>query len=768
MNTLRPVGRLAGLVLLLIFSLAGCRSARGYLERGNAAFDQGRYEEAALHYRNAIHKDPKLGEAYYKAALAELKQNKAAEALQDLQQAVRLMPGDQAVKAELADLLLGSFLGNPKRPQFLYDLLVKYSRKWLKHDPNSIQGLRIQGYLAMLERRPDEAVERFRRAYELNPRDPKMTLSLMNALVRDSQPAEAEKVGLAFIANDQTAAEVYDELYRLYTSSNRSADAANILARKVSGNPQKGEYVLQLASFYSLAHNKPEMEKAMQMFLANPGGDPKVHLKAGDFYAATGDWAAALDQYKVGMAGDVQNQADYQDRIARVLLLEDKKPEALQILSEVLKRKPDDKEALALRAGLLLASGGSEKSQEALQQFHALVEKNPDSVFLRFALSKALLETGNLAGARTELQQLVQKNPGFLDAQMFLADVLNRMGSFGEAVEHAEAAVEIDPRNFRAQMLLGTSLQQAGDLDRAATVLGNLSRQVPDSLDVRIQIARLDIQKKSFAEAKDAYNKILKSNPGEVRALAGLVDIDLAQKHPDQALARLHQELNRSQGSPRILYLTAVTAVRCGKFGEAIDDLDRLAEKTPDSIDPQIELANVWRLRGDYPRAIETLRKAALLQPKDPRPNAMLSTLLEMDNQHQEAEALAKKALNLKPDDAPSMNNLAFLLAKNGDELDEALKLSQASVRKAPREPYFEDTLAFIYLKKGQNDQAIQIFDRLSRSYPNEPIFAFHLGMAYFQMGDRAKAKAILTRTLRLRPPKDVEAGVTDLISRIN
>jgi len=114
------------------------------------------------------------------------------------------------------------------------------------------------------------------------------------------------------------------------------------------------------------------------------------------------------------------------------------------------------------------------------------------------------------------------------------------------------------------------------------------------------------------------------------------------------------------------------------------------------------------------------------------------------------------------------MNNLAFLLAKNGDDLDGALKLSQTAVHKAPREPYFEDTLAFVYLKKGQNDEAMQIFNRLARSYPNEPIFTYHLGMAYFQMGDRAKAKATLTRALQLRPPKDVETGVTDLISRIN
>jgi tetratricopeptide (TPR) repeat protein len=768
MVTVSFSGRLAAILLPLLLLLAGCRSAHSYFERGDAAFDRGKFEEASINYRNATQKDPSLGEAYYKSALAELKLRKAAEALQDLQQAVQLMPENEAAKTELTDLLLGSFLGNPKRPKFLYDLLVKFSGEWLGRDPNSIQGLRIRGYLAMLERRPEEAVERFRRAYELNRRDQKIALSLMNALARDNQTEAAAKVGLEFIATDPTAADAYDALYRLYMSANRAPDAGNVLVRKVNANPQQGEYILQLASFYSLAHNKPEADKTMQRYLANAGGDPKVHLKAGDFYVATADWVAALQQYNAGMAGQPQNKMEYQDRIARVLLMQDKRPEALNILNEVLAKKPDDKDALALRAGLMLDGGGSDKSREALQQFQALVDKNPENIFLRFTLSKALLETGNLAGARTQLEQIVQRSPSFLDAQISLADVAFRLGGFAEAVEHAEDAVEIDPRNTRAEMLLGNSLQRSGDLERAANVFRDLSIQLPDSVDLRLQLGQIDIQKKSLSDAETVFEKILKSNPGEVRALAGLVDIDFAQKHPERALAMLHQELVRSHASPQVLYLAAVTAVRSGRFDEAIDDLQQLAVKTPNSIDPQIELANVLRMRGDYPRAIDTLRKAALLQPKDPRPNSMLSTLLEMTNQHQEATALAKKALDQKPDDAAAMNNLAFLLAKTSDDLEAALKLARTAVNKAPQEPYFEDTLAFIYLKKGQNVEAMQIFNRLTRSFPNEPIFTYHLGMTYFQMGNRVKAKATLTRALQQRPPKDVETGVSDLISRIN
>ncbi len=755
------------IVLASIVLLAGCRSAKSYLDKGNALVAQGHFAEANLLYRKAFQKDPNFGEAYYRAGLAELKNNKVPQALQDLQPAVRLMPDNQAAKTDLTNLMLGAYIGDSRHPKFLYDLLVQFSGEWLRRDPTSLQGLRIKGYLAMLERRPEEAVRLFRGALASNPQDEKMVLSLMDALFRNNQPSEAEKAGLAFIAAHPTAVDVYDALYRLYSASNRPADAASILARKVSGNPQNESFILQLANYYSAVHDKPEMDKAMQMFLANPTGDPQVHLKAGDFYAAVGDWATALQQYNAGLLQDAADKLEYKDRIARTLLFQDKKPEALKVLNDVLIADPNDKQALALRAGLLLARGNSDQSREAVKQFQDLVDKSPENIFLRFALSKALLETRDLAGARAQLEQVVKLNATFLDGQLSLADVAFRLGSFAEAAEHAQFALAIDPRNVRAQLVQGRSLMRIGNLEQAATVLGGLSRQEPDSADVRIELARLDVLRKRYPDAEAAFNKLLTSNPAEFRALAGLVDIDVAENRPDKALLRLDQALTRTHGSPQVLYLAAITALRTGRFSECIEDLQRLADKTPDSIDPQIELASVLRLRGDYRRAIDTLQKAAILQPKDPRPGSMLATLLDMTNQQQEAKALARKALNQRPGDKEAMNNLAYLLAETGDDLDQALKLAQQAVA-GSKEPYFEDTLGFIYLRKGKNDQAIQIFDQLVHGFPNEPIFTYHLGMTYFQMGERARAKAMLTKTLQLRPPKDVETGATDLISRLN
>jgi tetratricopeptide (TPR) repeat protein len=761
-------GRLAALALSPILLLVGCRSAYNYFERGNTEFAQGKFTEASLDYRKAVQKDPSFGEAYYRSGLTDLKLNRAAEALQDLQTAVQLMPANDAAKTDLTNLMLGAYIGDPKRPKFLYDLLVRLSGEWLKRDPNSLQGLRIEGYLAMLEQRPEEAVTLFRHAYQSSPRDEKIVDGLMDALFRANQPAEAEKVGLEFVATNGGAPDTYDALFRIYTIANRTQDAENILARKVSANPKERSYILELATFYARQNKKPELDQTMRKFLASRADDARVHGEAGDFYQSIGNLTQALDQYRTGAAADKKNDLLYQNRIARVLLLQNNRKEALQILNATLARHPDDPEARALRAALLVGSPGIGKPGQGVEELRALLEKKPDDLFMKFLLARALAESQNYPEARSRLLDIVKLQPHFLDAQLLLADIAFKQKDMGETLRHTEAAMEVDPENLRARMLRGSALLQQGNLDQADTVLNGLARQVPESVDVRLQLAYVSLNRRNYAAAETAFGKVLQDHPGEVRAVAGLVDTDLAQHLPEKAFSRLESELARSHGSPALRHLLAATALRNGKYNVAIENLRTLSSQVPNSIDPQIELAEVFQLKGDIHDSIVTLQRAAVLQPKDPRPGIMLPFLLESENRAQEAKQVARRALAARPKDPIAMNNLAYLLAETGDSLDEAVKLSHEAVKQAPNNPIFLDTLGFVYLKRDQNDDALDIFDHLIRRYPDDPACAYHTAMAWYQKGDRERAKTLLSHALDLRPPKEIKAAASDLLNRIN
>jgi tetratricopeptide (TPR) repeat protein len=760
-------GHVAAALPLFLLLLNGCRSASSYLAKGNSLFDRGEYAEASLNYRKALQKDPGNADSSYRLGLSELKENKPAAALQDFLLAVRLAPDHEAARKELSSLVLGSYIADPDRPKALYDLLVKLSDEWIKKDPHSLEGLRIKGYLAMLERRPDEAAELFLRARQSNPSDEKTTLGLMDALFRNNQGLQAEKIGLDFIAAHNTSGDVYDALYRLYQAMKRPADAEGVLIRKVKQNPQDSANLLQLAGHYARVNKKPEMADTLQRFLANPAGTSSVHLQAGDFYAAVGDWSDALNQYETGMASHASDKLLYQVRIGRALLSQNKRPEALRILSEAVAQHPDDKEARSLRAALLVGAGGTRNAGEGLQDLKGVMDQNPDDLFLKYVFSQAQLESGDLAGAHAQLLELVKRLPYSHEARVSLCETSFKLGRMTEASEQALAALEMDPADYRAQLIRGSALMSLGSFDEASTVLNRLARQAPQSVDVRLALSMLDLRRRKYAESEAAFRKILESHPDEWRAAQGLVENALAQNRPEKAFSLLDQELKRTHGAPQVRYFTAMTALKIGKYNTAIENLRIVADQTPDSIDPMLRLADVYRLKGDTRNAIATLQKAALLKPKDTRPNVMLSFLLETDNRKQEAKQQAKRALAVQPDDIASMNNLAYLLAETGDNLDEALKLARKAVSKAPGEPYLADTLGYVYLKKDQNDDALQIFSGLAKKYPNDPTIAYHMGMTWFQKGEMARAKAELRRALESRPSKEIEDSIRDLLSRI-
>ena len=750
--------------------LAGCgHSASSYLKKGNALYDRGEFAEAALNYQNAVQKESSNGDAYYRLGLSELKQNKAGEAFQHLNEAVRLMPQNRAAKSELENLALTAYLGDPQRPKVLYDTLVKLSEQWLKQDPQSPEGLRIKGYLAMLDRRPEEAVELFQRAHRSNPKEMKITLGLLDALFQSHRLAEAEKTGLDFIASDKTAADVYDALYRMYVASNRSGDAEKLLGRKISDNPQQHTYILQLAAHYARMGNKAEMAATLQRFLATDGADPDAHLHAGDFYGSIGDWAGAVQQYQSGLAANSKNKQIYQNRIARGLLLQNKREEGLKMLNEAIAQNQNNEEAKALRAALLVGGKVAEgKPSQGIQEFQGLVDKNPEDLSLKFVFAKAKLESGDLTGARTILQQILKTLPNFLDAHIMLADIAFKQGNMVQAAQEAQTALETDPNNLRAQMLRGGALLRQGNFDEAGFVLGRLLQQAPQSVNVRVELAYVALNKRRYAEAEAAFRKILDGNPKEWRAIAGLVDTNLAQNRPDRALSILEEELQRSHGAAPVRYMMATTALKTGRYNVAIENLRQLADQTANSIDPQLQLADVYRLKGDLHNAITTLQRAAFLKPKDPRPDASLPLDLERANRKDEAKAVARRALAQRPDAPDAMNNLAFLLAETGDSLDDALKLARKAVGKEPNNPAYLDTLAFIYLKRDKNDDALEIFDRLIRQYPDDPVLAYHLGMAFYQKGETQRAKTELAHALDRQPPAEIENSIHELLKHIN
>jgi tetratricopeptide (TPR) repeat protein len=758
--------RPAFLLFFGLLLLASCRSPRTYLDRGNNFFAAGKYEDAALNYRQAVQKDKSFGEAYYRLGVTELQRKNAREAYNALTTAAGLLPGRSDVQVALADLLLKSYLSDKRHPTRLYNDLTRLAVQFLARNPNSYDGLRIKANLAWSDQHFQESEEYFTKANAAKPLQPELVAAWTQVLFDDSQVVEAERLAQDCIQRCQDPASVFDVLYRYYRSHQRPADAANVLRAKVVKYPANIDYGLQLATHYAAAGKRDQMAAVLRA-LDNPQVYPDAHLKLGDFHAIHQDWPAALQQYEAGARSDPKDRITYLKRIADAWILQGKPEQASGVVGEILKEQPNDEAAQAINAAILFKSGQPAKIQAAVNQLQALVKKSPDNPVWRLSLGRALMANRDFDGARTQFQESIRLRPNFLPPRIALAEDSRLKHDYAETLRYANEVLSVSPNLATARLLRVVGLIGTARYPDARTDLVVLEHDFPDDQEVQYQLAALEVAEKKFPAAEARLQKLYTEEKPDPKILAGLVEAYRAENRVDKAVDFLTADLKKSPDSVPDRLMLAEAAVWSRKYDLAVEQYQLLLTKGPRSPQLRMRLGSVYELQGHVNEAVASFQMAVNLAPRDPAAAASLADALRLAGRDTEAIAAYRNALALDPQNAKAMNSLAFLLIEGEINIDEAQSLVQRALQKSPQEPDFQDTLGLVYLKKNSADSAIRVFQNLADHYPDNPLYRYHLGLALLKIGEKDKARAELQAALPKNPSEKVRRNIQITLATI-
>ncbi len=755
-------------VVICFAALAGCRTSKeGYVAKGNKFVDAGKYQEAGIQYRKAIQKDSQYGEAYYRLGLMELKAHNAGEAQRALLRAVQLMPNSVDAKEKLGSLMLEYYLVDPRHSQSYYNVVKKISDELLARNPNSFEGLREKGYLALSDKKPVEAIALFRKALQVNPLDGTLTVALGQNLVRTGHAQDAERLALDFISRDKSSGVVYDFLSEFYTTQNRLSDAENILKAKVSNNPKQAAYVLELALHYAELQKQAEMKAALQRLLDDPKDFPEADLLVGDFYARLGRYPEAVQYFEEGARGAKEDKKlDYLKRTVNVLIADGKREEASPIVDQIVRDDPKNEEAKRIQADLLLASGKPENVAAAEREFQDLSKEDGNDASVWLGLAQADELKGDLDAARQQYLEALKRNKTNLSARYALAEIGLVQNHPDQTLQQAEEILTVRPNEPRARLLHAQALMRTGNLAVARAELTNLSKDAPKDTQPQLELGLLDLSEQKYPEAIGIFDKLRAS--GDPRAVAGLAMSYASQMHYEKALEILNEGLKKSPNSGVLVSERANTAALAGQYDLAIAEFRELIAAAPKSVLQRLRLGDVYTLKGDDNDAIAVYREAVNLSPKDLNAGLTLGRALSRASRANEAKAQFQAVLTVHPDDPAALNEMAYFLSQNGGDLDEALRLGQRALEKTPGQPSYSDTIGYIYLKKGLRDSAIQVFSNLVQKYPEDPTFHYHLAMALFEKGEKGRAKKELNTALTSHPSPQDEAKIKELLGKIS
>src|SRR4051812_13887725 len=233
----------------LLLAAAACgqppeQAARKFVASGDRYAAQGRYDAAAIEYRNAIKQQPRSAEPRRKLADIQMALGKTQQAYYSYSDATAVDPNDVQGYVGAGKVLLAT--GEPQAALYR-------AEQALEHDRQNLPARVLYARALAKLRRGDEGRKILETVIEEMPRFAPAHIALADLLIGQDDAAAESQLRTAVEGNpdDELANRA---LAAFYVRSGRGAEAEEYLKRAASAPQQQLRSVLALADYYAANH----------------------------------------------------------------------------------------------------------------------------------------------------------------------------------------------------------------------------------------------------------------------------------------------------------------------------------------------------------------------------------------------------------------------------------------------------------------------------------------------------------------------------------
>lgn len=423
---------------------------------------------------------------------------------------------------------------------------------------------------------------------------------------------------------------------------------------------------------------------------------------------------------------------------------------------------------------------------------------------LMFQMQQVLSRAKDKAAAFALLQRVLVPYQGTQEAHLVLAQGAFANGDSARAVREATQALARKPDS---ELAILTLAQVRSDAAAASDLLVEFLEKYPDAREVRAAYARILIEQKHYAPARQQFLTLLKAEPDNLPTLYALgvmsmqlEDAPAAESYFRQFLAvQEKRPIEERDGSKVLMILSQIAQER-----RDIDAALAWLEKVEPSDEPAFFSAGIRRAqllaqRGDVDGGRKLL---ATMQTGDAGEQARIllteAQILRDAGQGDSAykvlengvkrfpgsvdllydfalaaekmkrldvmEASLRRVIAQAPDNHHAYNALGYAFAEHNIRLPEAHALIEKALALAPADPFIMDSMGWVEFRMGNLEQAEQLLRR-AHALRSDPEIALHLGEVLWQRGDQADAMK-LWREAQAKDPDS--AALKDMLARLN
>ena len=595
--------------------------------------------------------------------------------------------------------------------------------------------------LAEADERYLDAINEYKKALELDPRNSSIYSQMAQSYLRNSQPEEAiaaANKSVEINRDDLDAHMLLSQIYwqRLIRSTGKPSDALiNSAIREyeeiIRIEPADPTAFLLLGQLYQLI-NQPEKAEAIYKKHLNvdPGSEEGVvalaelHVKADDFKGA-------------------------------VVILED-----------FLKARPESDRAAKELGDAYLELQEYGKAADNYRKALALGSDDQD---LPGSYAQALFMDQKFDEAAAIYEKLLQENPGDGATLLRLAQIYRRSMKFDKARAALEAADRIAPNNPEILFNLYLVDRDEGKLEDALAKLGKLAkgsehvnnRYTPSEQQNRMvfltNLAVLNTSLGHYDPAVEAYLDMRKLSPEKDLIDARIVETFRQAKNAEKANQYLQLALKETPSSRQLQIISADMVAEKGKVDDGIKALENLSKGGMPDLELLAAMSDIYQRAKKWDDAQAVIERAIRSEPMNSQVYFLQGAMYEKQKKDGEAEKAFRRSLELDNDSPGTLNYLGYMFADRGVKLEEALTLIQKAVDSDPINGAYLDSFGWVYYKMNRLTEAEKYLQKAVRFASTDSTMHDHLGDLYNKLMKYPEAAAEWQKAIQLSDPKEAD-----------
>lgn len=553
------------------------------------------------------------------------------------------------------------------------------------------------------------------------------------------------------------------QLGDLYWRTGRAGDAVKEAQYVLKANPNDLDahkllgdiYLHDLGSKQADQTQKQTLQNAIHEYEAVTRlapDDTRSMVLLGRLYGLSNQTDKAEKTFKK-VLGAHPDSASARSYLGKLYIDQDQYQDAIQVFEKI----PDSQRGPATLAMLGLAYSQTGKLDEAIKNFKAALDADPENTDIEREYADALMRSGKAGPARQEFQQILKANPQDGMAYLRLAQLNMAEGHFDEAGKELDQAGKLLPGDLEVnyeQALLQNSL---GNQDKAIQILENLISQTKSSTGHYTaseasnratfleRLGGIYRSQEKYDQAIATFQKIVALGGDEAPHGESLV-IETLQldKQNAKALEEADSALKKYPKDRSLILLHASLLGEAGRVDDAVNELEGLKKNGGDDVQAQLAIVQVYsqakRFRDAEDEAQSVLAKPNLKPQDQEFAQFLLGSVYERQKKYDQAEVQFKKVLATDPLNAAAFNYLGYMLADRGVQLDQSVEYIKKALKIQPNNGAYLDSLGWAYFKMSRYDLALAPMEKAAKLLSDDPTVLAHLGHLYLKMGRKEQA----------------------------